>query len=124
MSLKAIELDKNLLTLTLKNVEEDYNSWFLSIKKNKTVRKFRDGGSFTSNMSFIYTPKDIWNLTGGFNFNRFANPQGYARWTTSMNLGLMKRFFNRKLTVTINTIDPFVQQRNRPYGHLRLSYLW
>lgn len=33
MSLKAIELDKNLLTLTLKNVEEDYNSWFLSIKK-------------------------------------------------------------------------------------------
>jgi hypothetical protein len=40
MSLKAIELDKNLLTLTLKNVEEDYNSWFLSIKKNKTVRKF------------------------------------------------------------------------------------
>jgi hypothetical protein len=42
MSLKAIELDKNLLTLTLKNVEEDYNSWFLSIKKNKTVRKFME----------------------------------------------------------------------------------
>ncbi len=84
---------------------------------DKTVRKFRDGGSFTSNMSFIYTPKDIWNLTGGFNFNRFANPQGYARWTTSMNLGLMKRFFNRKLTVTINTIDPFVQQRNRSFTY-------
>ena len=42
MSLKAIELDKNLLTLILKNVEEDYNSWFLSIKKNKTVRKFME----------------------------------------------------------------------------------
>ena len=84
---------------------------------DKTVRRFRDGGSFTSNMSFIYTPKDVWNLTGGFNFNRFANPQGFARWTTSMNLGLMKRFFNRKLTVTLNTIDPFVQQRNRSFTY-------
>lgn len=39
MSLKAIEFDKSLLTLTLKNVEEDYNSWFLAIKKNKIMRK-------------------------------------------------------------------------------------
>ncbi len=84
---------------------------------DKTVRRFRDGGSFTSNMNFVYTPKDVWNITGGFNFNRFANPQGYARWTTSMNLGLMHRMLKRKMTVTLNTIDPFVQQRNRTFTY-------
>lgn len=84
---------------------------------DKTVRRFRDGGSFTSNMNFVYTPRDVWNITGGFNFNRFASPQGFARWTTSMNLGLQKRFFARKMVVTINTIDPFVQQRNRTYTY-------
>lgn len=84
---------------------------------DKTVRRFRDGGSFTSNMNFVYTPKDVWNITGGFNFNRFASPQGFARWTTSMNLGLQRRFFNRKMVVTVNTIDPFVQQQNRTFTY-------
>lgn len=84
---------------------------------DKTVRRFRDGGSFTSNMNFVFTPRDVWNLTGGFNFNRFASPQGFARWTTSMNLGVQKRFFKRKMVVTLNTIDPFVQQQNRTFTY-------
>jgi hypothetical protein len=84
---------------------------------DKTVRRFRDGGSFTSNMNFVFTPREVWNVTGGFNFNRFASPQGFARWTTSMNLGLQKRFFNRKMVVTVNTIDPFIQQQNRTFTY-------
>ncbi|HUR67565.1 MAG TPA: outer membrane beta-barrel protein [Chitinophagaceae bacterium] len=84
---------------------------------DKTVRKFRDGGSFTSNMNYSFTPTDIWNLTGSFNLNRFANPQGYARWTTSMNLGVQRKFFDKKLVITMNAIDPFVQQRNRAFTY-------
>lgn len=84
---------------------------------DKTVRRFRDGGSFTSNMNFVFTPKEIWNFTGGFNFNRFASPQGFARWTTSMNLGVQRRFFARRMVVTLNTIDPFIQQRNRTFTY-------
>lgn len=82
---------------------------------DKTVRKFRDGGSFTSNLNYSFTPTDLWNITGSFNLNRFANPQGYAKWTTSMNLGVQRKFFAKKLVVTINAIDPFVQQRNRSF---------
>lgn len=84
---------------------------------DKTVRKFRDGGSFTSNLNYSYTPTDLWNITGSFNLNRFANPQGYARWTTSTNLGIQRKFFAKKLVITINAIDPFVQQRNRSYTY-------
>ena len=82
------------------------------------VRKFRNGGSFTSNIGTIFTPTDLWNITAGFNLNRFANPQGFARWNTSMNMGVQRRFFNKKLVVTLNTIDPFnnQQRHNFTYG--------
>lgn len=84
---------------------------------DRTVRKFRNGGSFTSNINSNYTATDLWNVTASFNFNRFANPQGYARWTTSMNLGVQRKFYHKKLTVTLNSIDPFVQQQNRNFTY-------
>jgi hypothetical protein len=78
------------------------------------VNRYRNGGSFTSNLNTTYTPKDILNFTGSFTFNRFANPQGYARWNWSMNVGVQRKFFDKKLTLTFNIIDPLVQ-KNRNY---------
>lgn len=84
---------------------------------DKTVNRYRNGGSFTSNINSTWAPKDILNFTGSFTFNRFANPQGFARWSWSMNVGVQRKFFNKKLTVTANMIDPFVQEsRNFTYG--------
>ena len=84
---------------------------------DKMVNRYRNGGSFTSNINSTYNPKDILNFTGSFTFNRFANPQGYARSNWSMNLGIQRKFLDKKLTVTANIIDPFVQQsRNYTYG--------
>lgn len=83
---------------------------------DKTFNRYRNGGSFTSNVNTTYTPKDIVNYTGSFTFNRFANPQGYARWNCSMNLGIQRKFFRKKMTVTLNVIDPFVQE-NRSYTY-------
>ena len=62
-------------------------------------------------------PNDRFQLTGSFTFNRFASPQGYARWNWSMNLGVQKKLFEKKLTVTMNIIDPFLQEtRNYTSG--------
>lgn len=85
---------------------------------DKTVRKFRNGGSFTSNLNSHFNPTDMWGITASFNLNRFANPQGYARWNTSMNFGLQRKFFNKRLILTANAIDPFTnqQRRNFTYG--------
>jgi hypothetical protein len=57
------------------------------------------------------------NLTGSFTFNRFANPQGFARWNWSMNAGVQRKFFSKRMTVTLNFIDPFSQQRNRNFTY-------
>ena len=57
------------------------------------------------------------NFTGSFAFNRFANPQGYARWSWSMNVGIQRKFFDKKLTITVNIIDPFLQEnKSITYG--------
>jgi len=109
----------NGVTLT-KKLRVNANATFVYSRYSefdKTVRKFRDGGSFTSNLNAVYTIRDVWNISGRFNLNRFGNPQGYTRWSTSMNVGAQKKFFDKRLTVTINVIDPFVNQQRRIFTY-------
>ena len=65
----------------------------------------------------VFTPTDVWNITGGFNVNRFGNPQGFARWNTSMNMGVQRKLLAKKLSVTANVIDPFVNQQRRVFTY-------
>ena len=84
---------------------------------DKTVRKYRDGGSFTTTLNGNYTIKDIWNFTGNFTTSRFANPQGSVSWNLSTNVGVQKKFFNKKFIVTLNFIDPFRNQVTNSYTY-------
>ena len=84
---------------------------------DKTVRKYRDGGSFTTTLNGNYSIKDIWNFTGNFTTNRFANPQGSVNWNWSMNIGIQKKFFNKKFIATLNFIDPFRNQITNSYTY-------
>ncbi|TMI66352.1 MAG: TonB-dependent receptor [Bacteroidetes bacterium] len=84
---------------------------------DKAVRKYRDGGSFTTTVNGNYSLKDIWIFTGNFTTSRFANPQGSVNWNLSMNLSLQKKFFNKKLVVTLNCIDPFRNQQTNSYTY-------
>ena len=80
---------------------------------DKTVRKFRDGGSLFSTLNTSYQFSDLLNSNASFTFNRFANPQGTVRTALSMNIGVQRKFLNKKLVVSANVIDPFGQQQNR-----------
>lgn len=79
----------------------------------KTVKKFRNGGSLTSNINANYTWKDLYSVTSSFTYNRFANPQGTVRSNLSMNMGFQAKLLNKKMTFTVNFIDPFTEQENR-----------
>ena len=84
---------------------------------DREVRKYRNGGSFTSNLNANYVWKDLYTATGNFTYNRFANPQGTVKSSLSMNVGLQAKMLNKKLIVTLNVIDPFVQQQNRTFTY-------
>ena len=84
---------------------------------DKTFRKYRDGGSFTTTLNGNYSIKDIWIFTGNFTTNRFANPQGSVNWNLSMNAGIQKKFLKKRLIVTMNFIDPFRNQKTNTYTY-------
>jgi hypothetical protein len=68
-------------------------------------------------MNSSYTPNNLWNATGSVTFNRFGNPQGFVRWNTSLNLGIQRKFFKKKINVGINLIDPMLDQKNKVYTY-------
>jgi len=84
---------------------------------DKEVRKYRDGGSFTTTLNGNYAIKDSWNFTGNFTTSRFANPQGSVSWNLSTNIGVQKKFLNKKFIVTLNFIDPFRNQVTNSYTY-------
>jgi hypothetical protein len=84
---------------------------------DKKNRRYRDGGSLTSNLNTVFTIKDLYSATGSFTFNRFAHPQGSVRSRVSMNLALQAKMLNKKLTLTLNMIDPLFQQRNHTFTY-------
>lgn len=86
-----------------------YNVYSLYDRK---VRYFRNGGSFFSTLNSSYQFTDIMNANASFTFNRFANPQGSVRNSLSMNIGVQRKFFDKRFIVTLNFIDPFRQQQN------------
>ena len=91
-----------------------YNEYSLY---DREVRRFRNGGSFTTNLNSNYSIKDTWNYTGSFTLNRFANPQGSVSWNLSMNVGVQKKFFDKRFIVTMNFIDPFRNQQTEGFTY-------
>lgn len=84
---------------------------------DKQYRRYRDGGSLTSNFNTNYTFKELYTATGNVTFNRFANPQGTVRSNVSVNLGLQAKMMRKKITLSLNVIDPITQQQNRSFTY-------
>lgn len=84
----------------------------------KKLYRYRDGNSFYSSLNYTFTPSNILTFEGSVRFSNFANPQGRSRSNVNMNLGVQYRFFDRRLILSFNAIDPFTPQRftNYTYG--------
>lgn len=86
-------------------------------KHDREVRYFRNGGSFYSTLNGSYQFNDVLNANGSFTYNHFANPQGTLNNNLSMNVGIQRKFFEKKFIVAINIIDPFRQQQNKTFTY-------
>jgi outer membrane beta-barrel protein/carboxypeptidase family protein len=77
---------------------------------DRIVNKYQDNGSFYSNINVSYTPAKVWNFSIACLYNRYGNPQGISTGTMTMNMGIQRKFFNKRFIMTLNITDPFVQQ--------------
>ena len=73
--------------------------------------KYRNGGSFYTSFNYTYTPNTLTTLEGNARYSSYADPQGRARSNLSMNLGIQRKLFNKRLIVSLNVIDPLRKQQ-------------
>lgn len=85
--------------------------------KEKKMYRYRDGGTFLASINYTFTPSNVLNFEGNARFNNFADPQGRSRSSLNMNLGVQRKFFDRRLVVSMNVIDPFTTQEYTTYTY-------
>lgn len=88
-----------------------------------TVYKYRDGGSFTSSLNYSFTPTSVLRFEGNARYNTYADPQGKSKSNISLNLGVQRKFFDKRLIVQLNVIDPFSTLKNTTYTYGSNYYL-
>ncbi|BAV07590.1 TonB-dependent receptor [Filimonas lacunae] len=83
----------------------------------KQLYNYRDGGSFISSFNYSYTPTSVLRFEGNARYNSYADPQGRSKSNISLNLGVQQKFFEKRLIVQLNVIDPFSTQKNTTYTY-------
>lgn len=77
----------------------------------KLLYKYRDGATFYTSLNYNFTPSNLLTFEGTARYNNFADPQGRSRSNLTVNLGVQRKFLDRRLIVSINIIDPTTQQQ-------------
>ena len=77
----------------------------------KKLYRYQDGNNITTALNFGYTPNNVFTVDGNIRFAQFADPQGRSRSNLSMNIGLQHRFFDKRLQISLNIIDPIITQQ-------------
>jgi outer membrane receptor protein involved in Fe transport len=80
-------------------------------EREKILYLYRNGSTFYTSLNYTFTPTPLWNIEGSARFNNFADPQGRSRSNVSSNFGVQRKFFDRRLIIGFNIIDPFMAQQ-------------
>jgi ferric enterobactin receptor len=77
--------------------------------------QYRNGSSFSGNINWTWVISPFITTEGATRYNVFADPQGSSRANLSYQLGIQQKLIQRKMTVSILIVDPFMQQKFRTF---------
>ncbi len=83
----------------------------------KLLYKYRDGATFYTSVNYNVTPSNVLSFDGTARYNNFADPQGRSRSNLTLNLGVQRKFLDRRLIVSVNIIDPIAQQQYYTFAY-------
>ena len=86
-------------------------------ESEKRLFKYRDGATFYTSLNYNFKPSNLLTFEGTARYNNFADPQGRSRSNLTVNLGVQRKFFDRRLIVSINVIDPTTQQQYQTFAY-------
>lgn len=78
---------------------------------DKAINKYKNGATLYTNVNGNYIFSDLINFDVNVRYNSIANPQGQSRSTIKQMFGVQTKWFNKRLTVGLVAIDPFMQER-------------
>ncbi|MBC7587704.1 MAG: outer membrane beta-barrel protein, partial [Chitinophagaceae bacterium] len=86
-------------------------------EKSKALYKYRNGGTFYTSINYSFMPTTLITFEGNARYSSYADPQGRSKSNLTMTLGVQKKFFNKRLIVGLNAIDPFRVQQYTTYTY-------
>jgi hypothetical protein len=89
----------------------------------KLLYKYRNGGTFYTSFNYNFSATPLLTFEGNARYSSYADPQGRSKSNISMNLGVQHKFFNKRLNVSLNVIDPFTPQQFTSYTYGRNYFL-
>lgn len=99
------------------NVSAGYNYNKYS-EKEKLLYRYNDRGSFYSTLNYSYAPDNLTIIEANNRFSRWGSPQGTSRSNINMSISVQRKFFDKRVMISIAAIDPFGIQtfHNFTYG--------
>ncbi len=77
----------------------------------KLLYYYRDGGSFYTSINYSYMPNNLLTFEGNARYSSYSDPQGRGRSNLNMTLGVQRKFFDKRLILGFNVVDPIVMQQ-------------
>jgi len=84
---------------------------------DRTVNKYRNGSSFYTGLNYNFIVNDRMSFDGNIRYSAYADPQGRSRSNLAQNFGLQTKYFNKRVTLSLNVIDLFAQQQYNSYTY-------
>ncbi|NCI51074.1 outer membrane beta-barrel protein [Sediminibacterium roseum] len=84
-------------------------------EREKLLYRYVDRGTFYTTFNYSYAPDNLTNIEANNRYTSFAGPQGRSRSNINMSLSVQRKFFKRKMILTLSAIDPFGLQKFNGY---------
>jgi ferric enterobactin receptor len=85
-------------------------------EREKLLYKYVDGGGFYTTLNYSYAPDNLTVIEANNRYNSFAGPQGHSRSNINMSVSAMRKFFNKRVFISLAAIDPFGLQKYKGYS--------
>ena len=84
--------------------------------REKQLYRYVDASGYYTTFNYSYTPDNLTIIEANNRFNSFANPQGKVHSNVSMSISLLRKFYNKRLFLSISAIDPFGLEQYQGYA--------
>jgi hypothetical protein len=101
------------ITVTRKfklNISAGYNYTSYS-SVEKALYLYHNGGTFYTTFNYSYAPDNLTIIEANNRYGIYASPQGSSRSNINMGLSVQRKFFSKRVMVSLAAIDPFGIQK-------------